>query len=353
VLGCVFSYSFSSPVAQRIGVDSYYFFKRHISFSIVSLILLLSLAHLSIGTIRAASLPLFYSSLFLLALVPFFGLPIKGARRWLYIAGLSLQPSEFLKPSLILFFAHFLDKFSKNNDPKTLLAPAVLIFITSLLIFRQPDIGTFLLLSLVLSSQILLLDSLGLVHCLYLLAVFAVLSATAYLTFPHVSGRIANFLAGIRDMGRAHYQVRESVLAYQNASWLGRGFLEGEIKNHIPDSHTDFIFPAITEEFGFIIALLLVLIYFHIATRTMLKAKRRKDTYEFLAISGLSLLLILQTSLNLGVSMNLLPTKGITLPFLSYGGSSLLGASMIAGCMLVFTKKEFGIKNYENYGQTH
>jgi cell division protein FtsW len=312
-------------------------------FSIISIILMGLMVNMSVPMARGSSFLLFCISLVLLAIVPFFGFHTKGAKRWLHIAGLSIQPSEFIKPSLVLFFSHFLDKFSRDNDPKKLLIPMIVGLAAIFLIFRQPDIGTFLLIGAVLSAQVLMTGFFKPRHYLYMLIAFTTVLTIMYLTLPHVSDRVTNFLAGAKNISRANYQVRESALAYQNAGWLGRGFLEGKVKNHIPDIHTDFIFPAIAEEFGFLIAFLIVLIYFYIAIRVTAKAKQKKSNYEFLAINGLNLLLILQTSINICVSLNLLPTKGITLPFLSYGGSSTLGATITAGYILIFTKKEFGV----------
>jgi cell division protein FtsW len=298
---------------------------------------------------RGTSLLLFQVSLLLLFMVPFFGFQTKGAKRWLYIAGLSVQPSEFIKPSVILVFAQLLDKFSRTTNPKILVALMAIYSTVTLLIFRQPDIGTSLLLTIVLSIQILMTDFFKPRHCFYLVIVFVVMSVATCTTFPHVSDRITSFISSVRDPNMANYQVRRSLMAYRNASWLGRGFLEGKIKDHIPDIHTDFIFPAIAEEFGFLAVFLIVLLYFYIALRIILLAGRKSSNYEFLAMNGLTLLLILQVFVNLCVSLNLLPTKGITLPFLSYGGSSLLGTAIASGYLLVFTKKEFGVVTSGNH----
>jgi cell division protein FtsW len=163
-----------------------------------------------------------------------------------------------------------------------------------------------------------------------------------YITSPHVSERITNFLAGLSDIEKANYQLKRSLMAYRNASWLGRGFLEGEIKNHIPDVHTDFIFPAIAEEFGFLVAAAILFTYFYLSMRILLVAQRKNSKFESLALDGLALLIYAQTFINLCVSLNLAPTKGITLPPLSYGGSSLLGTAIIFGYILVLIKKDFG-----------
>jgi cell division protein FtsW len=348
VLGCLFSYSFSVSVATRIGVADYHFFRRHLAFALASLVLLLLLASLGPGAARRTSPLLFCISLLLLCLVPFFGFQTKGARRWLYIAGMSLQPSEFIKPLLILVFAQLLDRFSQSPSPRPLALAVVLYSLVMLLLFRQPDVGASLLITLVLSAQVLLTDFFRPRHFLYMLLVFLILCTATYLAFPHVAERLANFVLSVRDPERASYQVRRSLMAYRNAGWLGQGFLEGKIKENIPDIHTDFIFPAIAEEFGFSVALLLVLLYLYMALRVLLLANRKNSNYEFLAMNGLTLLMILQVYINICVSLNLLPTKGLTLPFLSYGGSSLLGTALASGYLLVFTKKEFGLVDPED-----
>ena len=160
---------------------------------------------------------------------------------------------------------------------------------------------------------------------------------------PHVSGRINNFLTSIKNPDKANYQVKRSIIAYQNAGLFGEGFMEGEIKNFIPDVHTDFIFPAITEEFGFVIVFCMLCLYFYTSVRIMLKAYlyNSKDTFTFLSLFGLSLLFVTQTSINIGVSLNLLPTKGMTLPFLSYGGSSIVGSSVLIGFVLILCKNTY------------
>lgn len=343
-LGCVFSYSFSGSVANKIGVAENYFFKRHLAFVFISILTVIFMSNMSNGAAKTSAFILYAMSLFLLILVPFIGFRTKGARRWLYIAGLSIQPSEFIKPSLILLNAYLLDKFSKNGNYRHLFTLTLIYLITILLVFKQPDIGTLLLLAMVLSIQLFLTDFFKLKYVIYLSVIFIGSFTFIYMTSPHVSERIANFLTGLRDIEKANYQVKRSIMAYRSANWLGKGFLEGEVKNHIPDVHTDFLFPAVAEEFGFILIFLIVSIYFYLSIRTLSIARQKNNNYEFLALNGLSLLILIQACINLCVSLNLVPTKGITLPFLSYGGSSLLGTALSSGYILVFTKKEFGYK---------
>jgi cell division protein FtsW len=291
---------------------------------------------------RNSAILLFQASIILLILVQFAGFQTKGARRWFYIAGISLQPSEFIKPSLIVLNAYLLDRSIKTGNFGNLVVSLFAYGVAALLILKQPDIGTFLLVSLVFFMQIFLMDFFKLKYCMYALISAICILVIIYATSPHVSERIASFLASLVDIEKANYQVKRSLMAYRNANWLGRGFLEGEIKNYLPDVHTDFIFPAIVEEFGFLVALAILFAYFYLSMRILLTAQHKNSNFEFIALTGLVLLIYIQTSINLCVSLNLAPTKGITLPLLSYGGSSLVGTAVIFGYIFVFAKKSFG-----------
>jgi cell division protein FtsW len=248
-----------------------------------------------------------------------------------------------MKPALVLLNAYLLEKFLKNRNFSILLASLLFYLLVALFILKQPDVGTFLLITLVFFIQLFLTDFFKPRFCLYGLLLSLGVSLVLYMKSPHVSERVNSFITGLRDINRANYQVKKSIMAYRNAGWLGRGFLEGEVRSLIPDVHTDFIFPAIAEEFGFVIAFLLLSIYLYIALRVMLIAQQKSSNFEFLALTGLSLLITLQVFINLSVSLNLAPTKGITLPLLSYGGSSILGTAMIFAYIFIFTKKDSGI----------
>lgn len=286
----------------------------------------------------------FFVAFLLLILVPFFGFKTKGAKRWIYILGFSFQPTEFIKPALILLNSIFLEKIIKTKDRKYLAFSIIFYFICVLFIIKQPDIGTLILLSAVFFTQIFLLDIIEMKYYLYLSVISIVSVFLLYKSLPHVSNRIDNFLTSVKNPEMANYQVKRSLLSYKNSGLLGNGFLNGYVKNHIPDAHTDFIFPAITEEFGFIISFLIVSLYLYTFIRIVVLACFCRDFFQFTALFGLSLLLIVQTTINICVSMNLLPTKGMTLPFLSYGGSSTIGMSILFGYILVFTKNDFGIR---------
>ncbi|MDR1498877.1 MAG: FtsW/RodA/SpoVE family cell cycle protein, partial [Rickettsiales bacterium] len=345
LLSCVFVFSSSIPVAGRINVDDYFFFKHHVFFIILSVTTTIIISMFGENFAKKSIFPLFSCSLIILVIVHFYGFQTKGARRWLHIFGLSIQPTELIKPSLVLVNAYLLEKFQDTKNRNYLLISVVLYMLCSCLILRQPDIGTLALLTMIFFTQLFLLDFIDFRLCLYisLAVIFAIFAI--YSCLPHVKNRVDNFVVGIKNSNSANYQVRMSLLGYRNSGIFGKGFMEGEIKKYIPDVHTDFIFPAIAEEFGFIFTFLMVLLYFYTAVRVMLKANKSDDQFKFFSLYGLSLLFLTQMVINAGVSLHLLPTKGITLPFLSYGGSSLLGTSINFGFLLVFTRKNFGFKH--------
>ena len=343
ILSCLFSFSFGTPIANRIGTKDYYFFKHQIVFALISLFLVFILSSMNENLARKSIFLFSIISFLLLILVPILGFRVKGAKRWIYMFGFSIQPTEFIKPALILLNSIFLEKIFETDNKKYLIFPLTLYVICSIFIIKQPDIGTLILLSTVFFAQIFLLDIIKIKYyiCLFIGSVFVIF--VLYKTLPHVSNRIDNFLSSIKNPDNANYQVRRSLLAYKNAGFLGKGFLDGYVKNHIPDVHTDFIFPAITEEFGFLISFLIITIYLYAFIRIVMIGYGKDNFFQFVALFGLSFLFISQTMINMCVSMNMLPTKGMTLPFLSYGGSSMLGMSILFGYVLVFTKNEFGI----------
>lgn len=344
VLSCVFVFTSSVSVANRIDVTNYHFFINQVQFSILSVFITLFLSLFDETLLKRYSYLLFGVSLILLILVPFMGFQTKGAKRWIYILGISIQPTEILKPTLIVFNAYLLEKFILYKEKKYLIISGILYFICILFIYKQPDIGTLMLITAVFVIQFFLLDFITFKKILILIPSLCVFCLTLYFTLPHVSNRIDSFILSIKNPDLANYQVKRSLIGYQNAGLFGRGFMEGEVKNFIPDVHTDFIFPAIAEEFGFIMIVLIISLYFYLAIRVILKTKKINEDdnlFKVLSLYGLSLLFLVQAIINIGVSLNLLPTKGMTLPFLSYGGSSMIGSSVVMGFILILTKNNY------------
>lgn len=344
VLSCIFVFTSSISVANRIDVTNYHFFINQIQFSILSIFITVFLSLFNEGVLKKCSCLLFGVSLVLLILVPFFGFQTKGAKRWIYLLGISIQPTEILKPTLIVFNAYLLEKFILYKEKKYLITSVILYIICLLFIYKQPDIGTLMLITTIFIIQFFLMDFITFKKILILIPALFVFCLTLYFTMPHVSNRINSFVISIKNPDLANYQVKRSLMGYQNAGMFGRGFMEGEVKNFIPDVHTDFIFPAIAEEFGFIMIVLIMSLYFYLAIRVILKTKKINEDdnlFKVLSLYGLSLLFLVQAVINIGVSLNLLPTKGMTLPFLSYGGSSMIGSSVIMGFILILTKNNY------------
>lgn len=350
IFSCIFIFSSSVSVANRLNINNYHFFKSQIFYSILCIFITISISFFSEKIAKKNIFLLFILSFILLIAVNFIGFQTKGSRRWLRIYGLSIQPTELIKPSFILISAWLLERFQATKIKNYLIINLVLYIICLYFIYKQPDIGTLILLSLVFFTQIFLLDFINLKYCLYLFLFFSFLSLISYVSLPHVYNRINSFITSIQEPEKANYQVKRSISAYNNSGLLGKGFMEGEVKNFIPDVHTDFIFPAITEEFGFLFVFFIISIYFYLTIRILLKAIASDDFFKFLALIGLALLFLVQTSINICVSLNLLPTKGMTIPFLSYGGSSLIGTAIIFGFIFIFTRKNIDFK--ENIERT-
>lgn len=331
-------------VANRLRIDNYYFFKHQLFFILLSVFITIFISFLNEKTAKKSVIVLFSVSLVLLIMVHFIGFQTKGSRRWLHFFGFSIQPTELIKPSFVLISAYLLDKFQKTENKKYFVINAILYAVCVYFTYTQPDIGTLVLLTSIFFIQIFLLKFINIKYCFYMFLFMTTIIITSYLTLSHVNSRINNFLASMREPEKVNYQVKRSMNAYNNSNLLGKGFMEGKVKNFIPDVHTDFIFPAITEEFGFCFAFLIISLYFYITIRILLKSNYN-DLYKFIAMYGLGLLFLVQTSINICVSLNLLPTKGMTLPFLSYGGSSMLGVGIIFGFVLIFTKRNLDFQS--------
>lgn len=344
--GLLFIFTASMPVANRIGASTNYFFiKKHLFFMCLSIFLFLFITIFSDNfTINVICL-CFCVLLLMLVAVLFGGFSVKGARRWLYILGFSIQPSEIIKPFLIIINSYILAKLKDKNDITKIILSFIPYGLTCFLILLQPDIGMLMLLISIYILQIFLSDIKF--RTLLICGISTILlMISCYIGLPHVRNRVNSYLVSLKDKDQMNYQVMTSINGYNNSGLLGQGFLEGKAKNVIPDSHTDFIFPVITEEFGFFISTALILIYVYITLRVMIKAIKEEDTFKSLVLFGLSLLIIVQTFINIGVTLNLLPTKGMTLPFFSYGGSSLLGTSITFAFIIKYSRHHIVYDNH-------
>ncbi|MDR2416775.1 MAG: putative lipid II flippase FtsW [Holosporales bacterium] len=333
--GAVFTMAATPVVAMHLGLHRFHFVYRHLIYAVVANVLMIGTSLLSLRGTRRLSLVLFLLMLVLMVLVPLIGLEVKGAKRWVNLAGFSLQPSEFAKPAFAILTAwvlsekHIISAFPGNRIAMGLCATFVG------LLMLQPDLGMACIVFCIWFAQ---LFANGLPFFLVgIVIVIATCGLTgAYFLFPHVSNRIDRFLN--LEVGD-HYQIEKSLEAFRNGGILGVGPGEGTVKRCLPDAHADFIFSVIGEEFGFVFCIFLVALYTFIVLRGLAIAFQEKNSFVVLALVGLLGEFGLQTFINMASTLHLVPTKGITLPFISYGGSSMVATSICMGIVLALTRR--------------
>jgi cell division protein FtsW len=328
----------SPAVAERIGLDGSFFIKRQLVFLVITFFVILFFSFLNPIAIRRIATIGFGIGIILLVFVLIFSPETKGAKRWIAMGSFALQPSEFMKPFFIIVTAWMLAESKIRQGFKGIKISIILYIILALLLLLQPDIGMFIVVSSVWGGQLFLSGvSMIYVAALVVLGICSLLGA--YLIFPHVSYRVNKFLGIDAD---ANYQVKKSLEAFNSGGLTGRGPGEGIVKQHLPDSHTDFIFSVVGEELGAIMCVFLVLLYAFVVFRGFKKMLWEKDLFLVYAVSGLLMQFGIQAVINMGVALNLLPTKGMTLPFISYGGSSMIAIAIAMGMTLALTRRRFG-----------
>lgn len=338
VLGLLMGISASPSVAERIGAPSYHFVKRHLFFAFPVMIVMLATSMLPQQWMRFFAWLVLVGSIFLVGMTMFYGESIKGARRWISIFGFSLQPSEFVKPAFAIVAAWLFAQPHRLGDRynKWWLFSFGLFALVVLLIMLQPDLGMSLVISVIWGLQIFL-AGLAFKWVLMALLLGSGFLLGAYYFLPHVASRIDRFLT---PEGGDQYQITQALKALKEGALWGKGPGEGVIKKHIPDAHADFIFSVTGEEFGYFLCLLIILAYLFIFIRSFYIAKNAHSLFMTLAILGLSTQFILQAFINIASSLHLIPTKGMTLPFISYGGSSMIAVGWAMGMILCLTKKK-------------
>ncbi|MBP6985079.1 MAG: putative lipid II flippase FtsW [Alphaproteobacteria bacterium] len=341
VLGLLMSFAASPSVASTLNINPYYFVIRHTAYLIPSMLCLVAVSLSSPRNIRRIALILFLFSVGLVLMTLFFGVEIKGARRWISFAGTSIQPSELLKPGFAIITAWMLsEKRLYPEFPGALVSFLVYIFSISLLLM-QPDLGMVVLLTLVWFSQ-LFLAGLSMVWVFIAGGLGVGGLGLAYLFLPHVTKRIDQFFNGDGgDRFGDKYQITQSLEAFMSGGFMGQGPGEGVVKRFIPDAHADFVFAVAAEEFGFIFCAFLIFIFLFVVIRSLLRVFRQDNLFAILAVGGLVLQFGLQALINIASTLNLIPTKGMTLPFLSYGGSSILTLAISMGMVLALTRHHY------------
>lgn len=337
-VGAILTLAASPPVAARLNLGTYHFALRQFIYLPMALCVMIGVSIMSPVSIRRMATLAFGVFLALTLSTHFLGAEIKGASRWISLGGLTLQPSEFLKPTFAIVAAWMFSEWRKDSSfPGHFIAIGLFLVVASLLI-TQPDFGMTAVISAVWGMQFFLA---GLPIMFVVLVAFTFMggSMVAYMTVSHVKSRVDRFLD---PSSGDNYQIERSKDAFQNGGLFGTGPGEGEIKNSLPDAHTDFIFAVAGEEFGLIACLIIIGLFATVVLRGFSRMFKENNLFVLLAVGGLVTQFGLQAVINMASTINLMPTKGMTLPFISYGGSSLLSLALGMGMLLALTRRGAG-----------
>jgi len=342
ILGLFFSFSSTSSVlGEKMNKETYFFFIKQLIFVSISLFLLIAISIQEKNKLIKFLLFLFLISILLLFLVPVFGVEIKGSKRWLDFPLLPIfQPVELVKPLFIIFVAKIIVLNEKVNVYRRYLYSFLVLLLIVIVLINQPDLGQTLLLTLVWITMIFV-SGFNMVILLILGLAFLSIIALLIFFFPEKFGYVFSRIKTFMDPKAGdNFQSQKALDAIKQGGLTGQGMGEGILKDEVPEAHTDYIIAVVSEEFGAIFVLFIVTIFLFIGYKILSKVFSERDEFLKLALIGLVSLLIIQTFIHIGVNTRLLPTTGMTLPFLSYGGSSLIGSSIIAGVILNFTRKD-------------
>src|ERR1700741_4877915 len=332
--GIILSLAANPPVATRIGLDPFHFFNHHVMFLAPSLVVLIGVSFMTPRQIRRGALIVFAVSVALIVATLLIGPEVKGSRRWITLLGLNLQASESAKPAFVVVAAWLFAESTKRPEmPATSMALVLLMMLVSLLVM-EPDFGQTMLILMVWGSLFFIAG----MRMIWVFGLAGVASAGlfgAYLLVPHVAGRIKRFM---NPASGDTFQVDTAMEAFSNGGWFGLGPGEGIAKRNLPDSHTDFVFAVAAEEFGIALCLALLALFAFVVIRTLARAYRNEDMFSRFAASGLAILFGVQAAINMSVNLQLIPAKGMTLPFISYGGSSMVSLAYGVGMMLALTR---------------
>lgn len=336
VSGVVLLMAGGPPVAERLGLSTFHFVNRQAVYLVVAMSLFLGVSLMTPRQVRRSALLLFTVSLAMVVATLYFGVEVKGARRWLTMGPLgSVQPSEFIKPAFVVLAAWAFAEGTRRPDlPGTIMA-FVLLPMTIVPLVLQPDFGQTMLITLVWAGLFFVAG----LHWFWVLGLGgagAIGILIAYQLVPHVRARIERFM----DKGSGDtFQVDTALESFAQGGWLGKGPGEGTVKRILPDAHTDFIFAVTAEEFGIVVCIGLVMLFALIVLRALVVAQKAEDPFIRLAVTGLALLFGIQAAINMMVNLHMMPAKGMTLPFISYGGSSLISLAIGTGFLLALTRK--------------
>lgn len=338
-MGVLTAFATSPAAAARMNIsDPFHFAVRQCIFAAGGAVILIATSLLDAKGVRRASFFIWLAAIAIMIALPFFGHNAKGATRWLEFAGFSLQPSEFMKPALIVLIAWMFAEGQKGEGVPGVSIAFCLYFLSIGLLLIQPDVGQTVLITVAFGAAFWM-AGVPLSWVMGLGAVALAGLSSTYFLFPHVASRVDRFLSP--DKADTH-QVDRAAEAIAAGGMWGRGPGEGVMKRHVPDLHTDFAYSVIAEEFGLIASLILITLFSVLVIRGLYKSMKLSDPFQQVAAAGLFVLVGEQVFINVAVNLNLIPTKGMTLPFISYGGSSMLAMGLTLGMALALTRRRPG-----------
>lgn len=335
VAGLVFLMGGGPPVAEKIGLPTFHFLNRQALYLAPTILIIVTVSFLSLRHIRRVALFTWMTGVALCILASKFGPEIKGAHRWIQFGPIGIQPSEFVKPAFVVVAAWAFSEGAQRRDMPGGFLAILLLPVTIVPLILQPDFGQTMLITIVWCALFFVAG----LHWFWVAGLGAgglLGVAAAYRFLHHVRERIDRFLNSESGDNFQGFWAQQS---FNSGGWLGTGPGEGVAKRHLPDAHTDFIFSVTGEEFGTLVCLGLVLLFAYIVMRGLKLARRTDDTFSRLAITGLTTLFGLQACINMAVNVRLMPAKGMTLPFVSYGGSSLISLALGMGFLVALTRK--------------
>ncbi len=340
-LGLFFSFSSTSFLAgERLNKDYYFFFIKHLNFTFLALVLMIFLSIIKTELLIKLVTPLFIISFILLALVPIFGVEVKGAKRWLDLYFFRLQPIEILKPLFILMTVKILTFEKMRESQIKYFFSFLLLSSVIILLIDQPDLGqTILIIGTWVAT--VFISGVSLIYIFLFFTVFLIFLSSLLYFMPDKFGYIINRLITFFDPSQGDkFQSSSALDAIKLGGLTGQGMGEGVLKESVPEAHTDYVIAVISEEYGSLTSIMILIIFLYISFRIIKNCFNQENKFIKISLSGLATLLIFQTFIHAGVNTSLLPTTGMTLPFLSYGGSSLIGSSILAGLVLNYTKNK-------------
>ena len=347
ILGIFFSFSSTSSLAgERLNKYYYFFFSKHLIFAISAILLMISISFIQLEFFKKILIPIFIIAVISLVLVLFFGVEVKGSKRWLNLLFFRFQPIEFVKPFFIVAIAQILSINNQNTSHISYFLSFLILATLCIILLNQPDVGQTILLILSWSS-VVFISGIKLIYIFSLFSLTLASLAGLFFIFPDKFSYIFRRIEIFFDPSKGdRFQSNNALNAIREGGLTGQGMGEGTLKDRVPEAHTDYVISVIAEEFGSIISIILICIFLYISFRIIKFALLAEEKFIKISLCGLASLLIFQTFIHIGVNVSLLPTTGMTLPFLSYGGSSMLGSAMLAGIILNLTKKRFLNENF-------